>query len=328
MDDKAPYYQLSPDVVLDAVEATGRSCDGRLLALNSYENRVYQVGIDDEQPVVAKFYRPGRWTDEAILEEHAFALEIAAHEIPLVAPLADDDVTLHRHAGFRFALFPRRGGRSAEPDDLDQLNWIGRFIGRIHAVAATRPFAHRPRVDVESYVLFARTWLLENNCIPGDLLPAWTTTLDALLPRIDAAFQRAGDYREMRLHGDCHLGNILWTHAGPHFVDLDDCRTGPAIQDLWMLLSGDRRDMTLQLAEVLDGYEEFHDFNRRELHLVEALRAMRMIHHSAWLAQRWEDPAFPAAFPWFGGQRYWEEQVLALREQLALLDEPALDAQA
>lgn len=324
MTDAAPYSELSPDAVLDAVEATGRECDGRLLALNSYENRVYQVGLHDAPPLVAKFYRPGRWSDEAIAEEHAFTLELAALEIPVVAPLADDGVTLHRHAGFRFALFPRRGGRAPEPGDPDQLNWIGRFMGRIHAAGASRPFRHRPAVDVASYARASRDWLLAHDSLPADLLPAWSSTVDDLLPRLDAAFARAGDYAAIRLHGDCHMGNILWTDAGPHFVDLDDCRTGPAIQDLWMLLSGDRHEMTAQLSEVIDGYEDFFEFDPRELHLVEALRTMRMLHHAAWIAQRWDDPAFPVAFPWFGGQRFWEDQVLGLREQAALLDEPPL----
>lgn len=323
--DATPYHQLSPDTVLDAVESTGRRVSGHLLALNSYENRVYQIGLEDAEPVVAKFYRPGRWTDAAIGEEHAFAVELAEHEIPVVAPVVDDGISLHRHSEFRFALFPRRGGRAPEPGDPDQLNWIGRFLGRIHAVAAAGRFEHRPQVDIESYAIAARDWLLEHDCVPPDLLPAWTSTMDAVLPRLEAAFDRAGDYARIRLHGDCHMGNILWTDAGPHFVDLDDCRTGPAVQDLWMLLSGDRRDMTMQLGEVLDGYEAFHDFDRRELHLVEALRTLRMLHHAAWLAQRWEDPAFPAAFPWFGGQKYWQEQVLGLREQVALLDEPPLE---
>ncbi len=324
MDDAAPYQDLSPDAVLDAVEATGRECDGRLLALNSYENRVYQVGVHDGPPIVAKFYRPGRWSDEAIADEHAFTLELAELEIPVVAPIADDAVTLHRHAGFRFALFPRRGGRAPEPGDPDQLNWIGRFLGRIHAAGAAHVFTHRPSVDVASYAVAARDWLLEHDSIPNDLLPAWRSTVDDLLPRLDAAFARAGDYARIRLHGDCHMGNILWTDAGPHFVDLDDCRNGPAVQDLWMLLSGDRTEMTAQMIEVLDGYEDFMDFDPRELHLIEALRTMRMLHHAAWIAQRWDDPAFPAAFPWFGGQRFWEEQVLGLREQTALLDEPPL----
>lgn len=324
MSDAAPYYQLTPDTVLDAVESTGRLCSGHLLALNSYENRVYQVGMEDGPPLVVKFYRPGRWSDAAILEEHAFALELEAQEIPLVAPLVDQGVSLHKASEFRFALFPRRGGRAPEPGDPDQLNWIGRFLGRIHAVGASKHFSDRPVIDLESHALEPRDWLLEHDCIPDDLLPAWTSTVDALLPRMEAAFERAGHFRTLRLHGDCHLGNILWTDAGPHFVDLDDCRTGPAIQDLWMLLSGNRQEMSMQLGEVLDGYEEFADFDPRELHLLEALRTMRMLHHSAWLAQRWEDPAFPVAFPWFGSQRYWQEQVLALREQLALLDEEPL----
>lgn len=335
MMDAAPYYSLSPDVVLDAVEATGRRVSGHLFALNSYENRVYQIGLEDAPPVVAKFYRPGRWSDDAILEEHAFAAELEEREIPVVAPISDDGVTLHVHsrriaslvqedAPFRFALFPRRGGRAPEPGDPDQLNWIGRFLGRIHAVGATRGFAHRPTIGIESHALAPRDWLLDNDVIPADLLPAWTSTVDALIPRLEAAWARAGGMATIRLHGDCHLGNILWTDDGPHFVDLDDCLTGPAVQDLWMLLSGDSRDMAMQFSEVVDGYEEFHDFDRRELHLVEALRTQRMLNHSAWLAQRWEDPAFPAAFPWFGTQKYWQEQVLALREQVALLDEPAL----
>ena len=313
------------DAVLDAVEATGRECDGRLLALNSYENRVYQVGVHDALPLVAKFYRPGRWSDDAILEEHAFSCELAALEIPIVAPLVDDDgTTLHRHAGYRFALFPRRGGRAPVPGDPDQLNWIGRFLGRIHAAGATRAFEHRPAVDIASYAVASRDWLLAHDSIPADLLPAWRSTVDDLMPRLEAAFARAGDYTPIRLHGDCHMGNILWTDAGPHFVDLDDCRTGPAVQDLWMLLSGDRHEMTAQMIEVLDGYEDFHEFDPRELHLIEALRTMRMLHHAAWVAQRWNDPAFPAAFPWFGSQRFWEDQVLGLREQTALLDEPPL----
>jgi Ser/Thr protein kinase RdoA (MazF antagonist) len=324
MDPTAPYADLSPDTVLDAIESTGRLVSGHLLALNSYENRVYQIGLDEADAVVAKFYRPDRWSDEAILEEHAFAQELADGEVPLVAPIADDGVTLHRYAEYRFALFPRRGGRAPEPDDFDQLEWTGRFLGRIHMVGEAAAFRHRPVVDIESYAITSRDWLLEHACIPPDLLPAWTSTVDALLPKLEAGFRRAGDYATLRLHGDCHLGNILWTDAGPHFVDLDDCRTGPAIQDLWMLLSGDRADMTAQLDAVVEGYRTFHDFDPRELHLVEPLRTMRMLHHSAWLAQRWTDPAFPAAFPWFGTQRYWQDQVLALREQAALLDEPPL----
>lgn len=310
--------------MLDAVESTGRRCSGHLLALNSYENRVYQVGIEDAEPLVAKFYRPQRWSDEAIHEEHAYTCALADAEIPVVAPISDDGKTLHRVHGYRFALFPRRGGRAPEPGDREQLHWIGRFLGRIHALGAAQRFSHRPSVDLESYAEDAQDWLLDHECIPPDLLDAWTSTVDDLMPALEAAFDRAEGYRVIRLHGDCHLGNILWTDAGPHFVDFDDCRNGPALQDLWMLLSGDRAEMTAQLHELIDGYEDFHAFDARELHLLEALRTMRMLHHSAWLAQRWTDPAFPAAFPWFGSQRYWQDQVLALREQAALLDEPPL----
>lgn len=310
--------------MLDAVESTGRRCSGHLLALNSYENRVYQVGIEDAEPLVAKFYRPQRWTDEAILEEHAYTVALADAEIPVVAPLADDGTTLHRAHDYRFALFPRRGGRAPEPGDHEQLHWIGRFLGRIHALGASQQFTSRPAVDLESYAVDSQEWLLDHDCIPPDLLPAWTSTVDDLMPALEDAFDRAEGYRVIRLHGDCHLGNILWTDAGPHFVDFDDCRNGPAVQDLWMLLSGNRAEMTAQLHELIDGYEDFHAFDARELHLLEALRTMRMLHHSAWLAQRWVDPAFPAAFPWFGSQRYWQDQVLALREQAALLAEPPL----
>jgi len=320
-----PYENLSPEVVLDAVEALGFRCDGRFLALNSYENRVYQVGLDEGAPLVAKFYRPGRWSDEAIREEHEFALELDAQEIPVVAPLAVNGATLHRHAGFRFAVFPRRGGRWPELDDPDNREWLGRFLGRIHMVGAARPFRHRSRLDVESLGREPSAYLLGAGIIPPHLEMAYRTLIADLLVQIEAAFQRAGAVRYLRLHGDCHPGNILWTDAGPHFVDLDDCRMGPAIQDLWMLLSGDRREQSLQLSDVLAGYEEFCEFDPRELHLIEALRTLRMIHYAAWIARRWHDPAFPLAFPWFDSPRYWEEHILQLREQAALMQEPPLN---
>lgn len=320
----APYEGLGPDQVLDAVEAAGFRPDGRFLALNSYENRVYQVGLDDAAPLVAKFYRPGRWTDAAIQEEHAFACQLAGTEIPVVAPLAVDGETLLHHGGFRFALFPRRGGRWPELDDPDTREWLGRFLGRIHALGASARFRHRPVLDRASYGVEPSQYLLSNRLIPPHLTEAYRTLIDDLLRRIEACYARAGKFAQIRLHGDCHPGNILWTDAGPHFVDLDDCRSGPAMQDLWMLLSGDRREQSLQLSDILAGYEEFHDFDRRELHLIEALRTLRMIHYAAWLARRWEDPAFPQAFPWFGTDRYWEDHILALREQLALMDEDVL----
>ena len=321
-----PYAGLTPDVVLDALASVGLYGDGRLLALNSYENRVYQVWLEaaaesQAASVVAKFYRPGRWTDAQILEEHSFVGELAEREIPVVAPLASDGKTLHDFDGFRFAVFPRRGGRTPELEDRDTLEWMGRFIGRIHAVGATKAFAERPALGVESFGREPREWLLAHDFIPADLLEAWTSVLDLALARVARCSERAGEVRTLRLHGDCHAGNVLWTDEGPHFVDFDDCRTGPATQDLWMLLSGDRASMTRQLADVLGGYEDFHDFDPRELHLLEALRTLRLIHYSAWIARRWDDPAFPAAFPWFNTQRYWQDRILELKEQIALMEE-------
>ena len=330
MSAEPPYSGLTPDTVLDALASAGFAGDGRLLALNSYENRVYQVWLENPAEsqaasVVAKFYRPGRWTDGQILEEHAFTSELAEREIPVVAPLAlAGGKTLHEFGGFRFAVYPRRGGRTPELEDRDTLEWMGRFIGRIHAVGATRPFVMRPALDLESFGREPRAWLLAHDFIPADLLDAWKSAVDLALAGIAHCFGRAGEVRNLRLHGDCHAGNVLWTDDGPHFVDFDDCRTGPAVQDLWMLLSGDRADMTRQLADVLAGYEDFHEFDPRELHLLEALRTLRLIHYSAWLARRWDDPAFPAAFPWFNTQRYWQDRILELKEQIALMEEEPL----
>jgi Ser/Thr protein kinase RdoA (MazF antagonist) len=323
-----PYAGLTPDVVLDALASAGLRGDGRLLALNSYENRVYQVWLETAAPspgsVVAKFYRPARWTDAQILEEHEFTLELAEREIPVVAPLSLDGRTLHESAGFRFAVYPRRGGRTPELEDRATLEWMGRFIGRIHAVGALRPFAERPALDIESFGHEPRRWLLEQDFIPADLIDAWKSATGLALAGVLRCHERAGEVRTLRLHGDCHAGNVLWTDEGPHFVDFDDCRSGPAIQDLWMLLSGDRASMTRQLGDVLSGYEGFHEFDPRELHLLEALRTLRLIHYSAWLARRWGDPAFPAAFPWFNTQRYWQDRILELKEQIALMDEEPL----
>lgn len=319
-----PYEGLGPDTVLAAVESTGLLCDGRLLPLNSYENRVYQIGIEDQAPVVAKFYRPGRWSDDAILEEHAFALELLEHEVPMVAPLVIDGRTLHSHEGFRFALYPRRGGRLPDLDMPDHRLWMGRYLGRMHAVGASRQFLHRPELSIQRFGQEPVNEILNRDLIPVYLLEAYTSVAEDVLRKVEAVWDRAGAIEMIRLHGDCHAGNVLWTESGPHFVDLDDALTGPPLQDLWMLLSGDRREMTEQLSEVLEGYEDFFDFDARQLHLLEALRTLRMMHFSAWLARRWHDPAFPQAFPWFAEARYWEEQVLALREQSALLDEPPL----
>ena len=319
-----PFGRLTPDTILDALAALRWRGDGRLLALNSYENRVYQVWLEDGPVVVAKFYRPLRWTDAQILEEHAFTVDLAAREIPVVAPLSREGSTLHAFGGYRFAVYPRQGGRAPELEDPDTLEWLGRFIGRIHAVGATDRFVHRPAVDVESFGIEPRDWLLGHGFVPPDLLPAWTSVVSQALDEVRAAYARAGGVRSLRLHGDCHPGNVLWTDDGPHFVDFDDARNGPAVQDLWMLLSGDAASMGRQLSDVLSGYEDFMDFDRRELHLIEALRTLRLIHYSAWIARRWDDPAFPAAFPWFNTQRYWQDRILELREQIALMDEPPL----
>ncbi|MBL8519520.1 MAG: serine/threonine protein kinase [Betaproteobacteria bacterium] len=319
-----PYADLTPDTILDAVESVGLRVDGRLLALNSYENRVYQVGIEEAAPVIAKFYRPHRWTDAQILEEHAFAQELADAEIPVVPPLAFAAGTLPRFGGFRFSVSSRRGGRAPELDRPDVLEWIGRFLGRIHAVGAARPFTHRPALTIDRFGATPREWLLASPFIPADIRPAWESVTALALDGIRAAFARAGDVRQIRLHGDCHAGNVLYTDKGPHFVDFDDCMTGPAIQDLWMLLSGTRAEMTRQLADVLAGYEDFADLDARELHLLEALRTLRLLHYSYWLAQRWDDPAFPLAFPWFNTQRYWQDRILELREQVAAMDEEPL----
>ncbi len=321
-----PYQNLTPDLILDAVDSCGYRCDGRQYALNSYENRVYQVWLEDGQILVAKFYRPQRWSDAAILEEHRFSRELAEREIPVVAPLAAaDGVTLFDHRGYRFALFPRRPGRAPELEQPDILRWLGRFLGRIHAVGALTPFRHRPLFDIAGFGEEPARFVVGNGFVPADLREAYQAIVRDALQRVEQCYGRAGEVRNIRLHGDCHTGNILWTADGPHFVDLDDCRNGPAVQDLWMLLSGDRAAMSAQLAQVIGGYREFFDFNPAQLALIEALRTLRMIHYSGWLARRWEDPAFPASFPWFNTQRYWQDQILALREQCAAMDEPALE---
>lgn len=326
-----PFATLTPDLILDAIESIGMTPDGRMLALNSYENRVYQVGIEDGTPMVVKFYRAGRWSDEAIAEEHAFVTELAEREIPVVAPESVKGTTLHHFAGLRFALFRRVGGRAPELGDSHTLEWMGRFLGRIHAVGALAPYRARPTLDIATFGEEPRDWLLAHDFIPPDLLPAWRSTVDQALDEVRRCYDRAGDLARIRLHGDCHGGNVLWNEysetPGPQFVDFDDSRMGPAVQDLWMLLSGERHEMSAQLADVLAGYEDFHDFAPRELHLVEALRTLRLIHYSAWIARRWDDPAFPAAFPWFNTQRYWQDRILELREQIPLMQERPLWSQ-
>ena len=325
-----PYEHLTPDVVLDALSSVSLHGDGRLLALSSYENRVYQVQLEDpyegNDSVVAKFYRPGRWSDAQILEEHSFSAELMAAEIPAVGPLVLAGRTLNEHAGFRFSVSPRRGGRRPELEDFEVLEWIGRFLARIHTVGSARPFSARPHMDVHTFAIEPRDWLLAHDAIPLDVQGSWLKQCNEAIDMIASALD-AHPAKRIRLHGDCHPGNILWTpDHGPHFVDLDDACTGPAVQDLWMLLSGDRRDRNQQLGALVDGYEQFREFDRRELTLIEPLRTLRLIHYSAWLARRWDDPAFPPTFPWFGSSDYWQGQVQMLQEQLEAMAEPPLSA--
>lgn len=320
----SPYSELDPDAVLDALEHIGMRCDGRLLTLNSYENRVFQVGMEDGPPLVAKFYRAARWSDEAILEEHRYSALLAEREIPVVPPLNIAGSTLHSHQGYRYALFNKQGGRAPELDRPETLQWMGRFIARIHAVGALDTYQHRPTLDINSFGIEPSEFLLAHDFIPSELREVYKGVVAHALDGVRCCFDRAGAVRTLRLHGDCHVGNVLWTEQGPHFVDFDDSRMGPAIQDLWMLLSGDRAEQTRQFADLLIGYEDFYDFDTREMHLLEALRTLRLIHYSAWIARRWDDAAFKVAFPWFDSQRYWQDRILELREQIALMDEPPL----
>jgi len=319
-----PYSALTPDLIVEAVEAVGYACDGRVLALNSYENRVYQVGREEGGPVVVKFYRPGRWSTPAILEEHEFALELAQAEVPVVAPEVHDGRTLFERGGFRYAVYPREGGRWPELATKEDRQWMGRFLARIHGIGRTRAFRHRPRLDWRVLGRETADYLLETEWIPAHIEAAYESLADDVLSLIEQRFAEATPLRTLRLHGDCHPGNVLWTDKGPHFVDLDDCMTGPAVQDLWMLLSGRREEMTVQLADLLAGYVEFADFDYRELALIEPLRTLRIMHYAGWLARRWDDPAFPRAFPWFAEPKYWEQHVLNLREQLAAMEEEPL----
>ena len=318
--DALPYADLEPERILDAIESLGLRADGRVLALNSYENRVFRIGLEDGPPRVAKFYRPGRWSDDAILEEHAFAAELRAADLSVVAPLAFAGATLHHHGGHRFALFPLQGGHAPETGDKEVLRHLGRVIGRMHAVGARTGFVHRGAIGIASHGEGAVDFLLDGEWLPPDLEDNFAALADALLDACDAAWERAGAFATLRLHGDCHPGNILWRDDQAHFVDLDDALAGPAVQDLWML-AGRREDGAAGWRWLLEGYGEFRAFDRAELHLVEALRALRLLHYNAWIARRWRDPAFPAAFPWFDQPRHWESVITQMQEQLAALHE-------
>ncbi|WP_423460279.1 serine/threonine protein kinase [Ottowia sp. VDI28] len=332
-----PFATLTPDFVLDALDHLGLTGDGRLMALNSYENRVYLAHLepgtplaDEHRAVVLKFYRPGRWGAEQIEEEHAFAAELMEAEVPVVGPISISGRTLHAHGGFLLSVSPRRGGRSPELGDGETLEWIGRFLARLHQVGARAPFKSRPAVDVASYGVQPREWLLAEQQLPLEVERAWADVSQQALDVASGVFAQE-QVKALRLHADCHVGNILWTPAeepggGPHFVDLDDCRSGPAIQDLWMLLSGERAERQQQLGALIDGYEQMREFDRRELALIEPLRTLRLIHYSAWIARRWQDPAFPAAFSGFGTPDYWRGQIHTLTEQIEAMEMPPLVA--
>ena len=313
MTEQQPYDNLTPDLILDAMESIGLHVTGSLFALNSYENRVYQVGLDDGSDIISKFYRPGRWSNDAINEEHHFSWELADNEIPVVAPLKIAGNSLFVYGEYRFAVFEKRGGRSPELDNPEHLRWLGRFLGRIHAVGRSQTFQYRPRLTPQRLGNESINFLLNGNLIPDYLKHNYQVAAEAIIDVVTNQFEACLPHY-IRIHGDCHPGNILWTDDGPHFVDLDDTCMGPAIQDLWMLLSGDQQQMEKQFATILEGYTTFSDFDPAELSLIEPLRALRQLHYSAWLARRWNDPAFPLHFPWFNTPRYWEEHINDLRE--------------
>lgn len=320
-----PFAELVPNCILDALDSIGLESDGRLQTLNSFENRVYQVGRENAPPLIIKFYRPERWTGIAIIEEHAFVQTLADYDIPVVPALAaPSGETLHTFGGFQFSVFSKKSGRAPQFDQLTDLEWMGRFIGRIHAVGALQSYQHRPALTITTFGEEPLAYLTNGQWLPFELADAYRSVAEQALMGIRRCYERAGLLKTLRLHGDCHIGNILWTEEGPYFVDFDDSRIGPAIQDLWMLLSGTSTEMAQQLQEVLAGYERFYTFNPMELHILEALRTLRLLHYSAWIARRWHDPAFPIAFPWFNTQRYWQERILELREQSALMDEAPL----
>jgi len=323
--DTHPFHSLTPDLIMDAVESLEFRCDCRNLALNSYENRVYQVGIEDNKPLIVKFYRPGRWTEAQILEEHEICLELARHELPVVAPWRDSSGTsLFSYQHFRFALYPRQGGHAPEFDNLDNLLILGRMLGRMHRVGSLKKFAYRPSLDSKSFG-HESVELISEKFIPSEYRGTYIALTSQLLEKVEQQLRETGNIQQIRVHGDCHSGNILWRDDAPHFVDFDDSRMAPAVQDIWMMLSGDRPRKLVQLDALLEGYQEFYDFNPLELRLIEPLRTLRMLHYTAWIARRWDDPAFPLAFPWFNTMHYWGEHILELREQLAAMDEPALE---
>lgn len=319
-----PFTRLTPDFILDAIEAQGFTCDGSYLTLNSYENRVFRIGLNHQAPIIAKFYRPGRWNDAQILEEHRFCAELAKQELPIVTPKQNAaGSTLSHYQGFSLALFDLQGGHAPELDHADNLRVLGRLLARLHAIGNTTAYQHRPAITLQNYGIDSIAFI-GANCIPKELETAYQSLCSDLVDGMQHRISETGSVPYIRVHGDCHAGNMLWRDDAPHFVDFDDSRMAPAIQDIWMLLSGDLQRQSIQLGKILQGYQEFYDFNYAELQLIEVFRTLRIMHYSAWLARRWQDPAFPHSFPWFNTQRYWEEHILELREQLAALQQPAL----
>lgn len=325
-DSTHPYDDLTPDTLLDAIEAAGYIANGRIFPLNSYENRVYQVGIEDSTPLIAKFYRPTRWTLEQIQEEHTFSHELEAAEVPVIAPtVMPNGTSLGEHRGFLFAVFPQRGGQAPDTSEPDMLWRLGQWLGQMHNIGTRQPFQHRPSFDLLGGLARESEYLTQSGRIPDSLRPAWDSLIPDLIDACRLRLDDAGPVETVRLHGDCHGGNILVREDRMLFVDLDDCRQGPAIQDLWLLLNGDETERSQQFTELLEGYETFRDFNRRERYLIEPLRCYRQITHAAWLARRWHDPAFPRFFPWFAQERFWSDLLLSLREQLAALQAPPIN---
>jgi Ser/Thr protein kinase RdoA (MazF antagonist) len=320
----APFDALDPGAVFAAAESIGLAPSGRLFALNSYENRVYQLGDDDGELWVLKFYRPARWSDAQIGEEHAFTLQLAAAELPVAAPVTRDGQSLFVHQRLRFAAFPYLAGRAPELDDKGTLILLGRALARIHSIGANTRFEHRPALTLKRLGEHARELVFRSGFVPEELVEQYARVSEQVIGRVRQSFDAFGPLPALRIHGDCHAGNILWRENGPLFVDLDDCMSGPRIQDLWMFLSGDPASQQSSWAALMEGYELFGEFDYAELTLVESLRSLRIMHHAAWIASRWNDPAFPRAFPWFGDARFWERHIADLFEQLAAMDDPPI----
>lgn len=323
------FFELTPDRVLAAVEASGLRCTGRCSALNSFENRVYEVELDTDEPPrnpiarrrVAKFYRPGRWTREQILEEHEFLAELVEAEIPAIAPLAfADGQTLHETAGIFYSVFPKVGGRAPDEFTQDQLRRVGRLLGRIHNVGAAHPARHRIQLTPETYGRANLEYLLSHGFVPPEYRSRYERAVTGILRVIDPWFREIAPEAVIRVHGDCHPGNLLWNEQGPFFLDFDDMVRAPAAQDIWLLVPGRDTESLRDRDALLEGYEEMRHFDRAMLRLIEPLRALRFIHYTAWIARRWQDPAFPLAFPEFGSHQYWASETDDLEQQMRIIE--------